>query len=1153
MKGDFTRLTFEKEKHYKDVRRQQGRVDLDADWNEQADIWAHRTETETRDVIGRCGAPKHDAGFAISPGTGGDFTIGEGRYYVHGILCENEKPVSFTDQPDLPGTNSLQALGRYVVYLDVWQRHITALDDPEIREVALGGPDTATRLKTVWQVKTALVEANTTCASEPPPWAVASTGQLSARAQPDAQSDKPCIVPPGAGYRRLENQLYRVEIHRAGPIWDGQKSTLAAAATFKWSRENGSIAARIASIAGGKITLTTSRKDSALGFAPGQWIEIIDAGLELRGEPGPLAQITAVDDLVLTVDSASVIGTLPGSVNQALLPKVRRWDSDPGAAPVTLPATNNGFLALEDGVEVKFEPGSYGTGDYWMIPARTDHGDIEWPRDSASNPLAKLPQGIRHHFCRLAVIEVAGSNRKVAIKEDCRRLFPPLTELEDSCGCCTKTVGQTGEADYRSIQQAVDSLPDAGGQICILAGTYAESVKIVGKHNITIIGCRERSVLTPGLSQNTEIGPIIQFEKCTNIRLEALFFRQGLNGAVVVLKSSHVTICDCEIAMTNRSSSKPAIFFHGVDGVIERNVITGPHDIVLADEPALQSGMLVSGTATATATVASSSATEFDATGVQSAKASSAAANSAQSAAATIVPLPAPHSASAIQLGGGTRRVRVRDNSISRVSGQGVTLGHLAVATFQSPPATLTAKAVHESEIIYGRWRDPDDRCEDCQGTTNQVPIHPSQNTPRPTHQIISPESLWDIYIERNQIRSAGRDGIGVIGFFDLSKQDEFITVQRLTILGNEITDCLRLAREPIGPGMVESMGYGGIALADVSELVICDNVIERNGVGHDQPVCGIFALHVQGAEIRGNRIIDNGYLPDRVFIFMPNAVRPLGHSGGVVLLYALAPVELGASVGTRDPTTNTIVWSTPLREPTGFPALTFAGNIVKAPVGQALWVMALGPVSVLGNQLTTGHVDFTKADFVFAPATVFIFNLGLSNELYFQSFFSAITSSEGTNPGFDDLRLGQRLAGGSVEVANNQISLDLLEREGRAGVLFTSLLVMSLDDIGFQNNQCICNLGADEDFVLVHALLFGFSLRVTGGRFTESLGRAMYSAMTMGLLNTTAHNQSTHCLLVAGPASLTQDGPNTIFFPTHCRSDMRNTAATFTETKAQS
>jgi hypothetical protein len=37
--------------------------------------------------------------------------------------------------------------------LDVWTRHVTALEDPQLREVALSGPDTTTRTQTVWQVR----------------------------------------------------------------------------------------------------------------------------------------------------------------------------------------------------------------------------------------------------------------------------------------------------------------------------------------------------------------------------------------------------------------------------------------------------------------------------------------------------------------------------------------------------------------------------------------------------------------------------------------------------------------------------------------------------------------------------------------------------------------------------------------------------------------------------------------------------------------------------------------------------------------------------------------------------------------------------------------------------------------------------------------
>src|SRR5258708_6688192 len=140
MKSDLSRSTFNRRKHYSGVRLQQGRVLVDADWNEELDILLHRVETEAIDVIGACGAPKHAAGFALSTDTtilsaddqtrltnlgalplpSGDFLIGAGRYYVDGILCENDQVVTFTSQPDLPGTQPIGASGVYIAYLDVW-------------------------------------------------------------------------------------------------------------------------------------------------------------------------------------------------------------------------------------------------------------------------------------------------------------------------------------------------------------------------------------------------------------------------------------------------------------------------------------------------------------------------------------------------------------------------------------------------------------------------------------------------------------------------------------------------------------------------------------------------------------------------------------------------------------------------------------------------------------------------------------------------------------------------------------------------------------------------------------------------------------------------------------------------------------------------
>lgn len=430
MHGDFTRVTFRPERHYLGVLEQQGRAQLDAEWNEQVAIQAHLGHTANRDIIGPSGAPLDEAGFAVQV-QAGDLLIGAGRYYVEGIVCENEQDVLITDQPDLPTFTLPASAGLYLAYLDVWFRHITALEVPAIREVALGGPDTTTRLKTVWQVKLLRVgdagmDANclTTFAAydalvAPP------TGRLAARAQPEAATDDLCVIAPGAGFRRLENQLYRVEIHGAGGL---------NTATFKWSRDNGSVVARLAAIVGDEVTVTAEGRDSYLAFAPGQWIEVTDERRELEGVPGTLVQITAVDGVLLTVDLATATGPLTAAAFPLdRLPKVRRWDSA-GLATVAVPVDNDGFLPLEDGVEVRFTPGTYRTGDYWLIPARTNTAAIEWPVDAVTGvPLPQPRQGVQHSYARLSLIEATagggGGGLQFTVRSDCRNLFPPLTQL----------------------------------------------------------------------------------------------------------------------------------------------------------------------------------------------------------------------------------------------------------------------------------------------------------------------------------------------------------------------------------------------------------------------------------------------------------------------------------------------------------------------------------------------------------------------------------------------------------------------------------------------------------------------------------------------------------------------------------------------------
>lgn len=55
MHADLSRDTFRPDRHYSAVLAQQGRVQLDADTNEQAAIQLHRARTTAADLIGRHG------------------------------------------------------------------------------------------------------------------------------------------------------------------------------------------------------------------------------------------------------------------------------------------------------------------------------------------------------------------------------------------------------------------------------------------------------------------------------------------------------------------------------------------------------------------------------------------------------------------------------------------------------------------------------------------------------------------------------------------------------------------------------------------------------------------------------------------------------------------------------------------------------------------------------------------------------------------------------------------------------------------------------------------------------------------------------------------------------------------------------------------
>jgi hypothetical protein len=496
MSGDYSRIAFDPARNYSGVLLQQGRPLTDSDWNEEVAAVNRRAQAGTLDTAGPVAVSvvTPDA-FKILPG----LAISPGRMYVDGLLADNRGggPVAWnTALAELYGTTALpfvkQPYGRgladppgtggpYLVYLDVWQREVTQFEDPDIVEKALG-VDTTTRLQTVWQVKLSdPLASGTTCATAtglPGP----SAGRLTTFTGPVSNPD-PCLIPPMGGYKGLENQLYRIEVHKEGPL---------GTATFKWSRDNASVVARVTRIVDSSNFIVDSvGRDSVLRFSDGDWIEITDDWRELNGKAGDLHRIKiggGVDDATRTisVEPALTIDLGPadalGNLDPTRHARIRRWDQkgkildqagtqyvdlDAGTiGDIVIPAGGTS-LQIEDGLLVTFsvDPagGGFRVGDYWVCAARAS--------DATIDILTKAPpRGIHHHYAKLAVFTPPSG------LQDCR----PKPE---EC-CCSITVAPGGD-----IQGAIDALPEEGGCVCLKAGLHVvPKTVLIGRSNVKLVG-----------------------------------------------------------------------------------------------------------------------------------------------------------------------------------------------------------------------------------------------------------------------------------------------------------------------------------------------------------------------------------------------------------------------------------------------------------------------------------------------------------------------------------------------------------------------------------------------------------------------------------------------------------------------------------------
>jgi hypothetical protein len=556
MPSDRSRRTDDLRDGYKEVVAQQGRVILDRDFNALQGLTSERIAADALDVVGPSGTP--DNGFEISlphlsppgpplwspPGGFGplgpqdfDFLISPGTMYVGGQRAAlpgrqagHAVTYSYFDQPDWvdpdePGITLSPPGEHEFVYLDVEEQEVSAVEDPDLLEVALGGPDTTQRIKLMRRVKRQPV-ASADCAGA---WKGATAQWLqrdglqfdprTMRLEPvvrlqvgftqDVSVHDPCDPVATGGYLGADNQLIRVQISHSGTPEAGGE-----AGRLLWSFDNASFLYRITSVSadGMLLTLAADPPDALHIPQTGQLVEILLTGAVLGKEPdetdptgqrsilrviaetsGELRRLAQPYGPITTGDPTKYIvldAPLDPAYAQSATPLfLRVWQAELSfdAAGDTVPL-NDPATGTSTGVQVTISvpPGEVATkGAFWLLAMRPSTPQAVYPERLLTEP--QRPDGPRHWVCPLAVIDW-----QTSLVEDCRCHFDNLVTLTKRPGsCCTVRVSPeqlTASNTLRSIIDRAATLAQSV-TVCLGPGTYllSEPLRLGSGHSNMII------------------------------------------------------------------------------------------------------------------------------------------------------------------------------------------------------------------------------------------------------------------------------------------------------------------------------------------------------------------------------------------------------------------------------------------------------------------------------------------------------------------------------------------------------------------------------------------------------------------------------------------------------------------------------------------
>lgn len=465
MKTQISRNSFQAQKRYAGVYQQQGRMLTDADWNNLVDILKGHLAEALKDVVGN-GSPRIGK-LTIT----NDLQIQPGDLHVGGLRAAlpGTDPIDAHKQPDFPVSPDLPAAGPYIIYADVWERSLTALEDKDLRDVGLNGADTCTRTQTMLQVKTCPDDVDPE--KDIPQHGDAGLTLTLHSSQESGDTCDPCAGQIGAAEGRIGNYLFRVEVH----LFEEQTEDNPIRLILKWSSENGA-----------EQYEAQDEAQMPPGFvASGRYIyEFFNldsekhAGVHLNPDFSH-----SPPDLVTTYE-------IPAKDPDAPDWYVRRWDGyceithdgsiwslvegiDKGVSLSTeMAATAPGHVSLNSTLNINLEAlkldlelkdKEFVAGDYWLAPVReSEHspGDTVLAGDQ-SEGVGAPPEGIVHHYLRLVRVDENGKLEPLDSDdaEKRRHNFPPLTDLK-AFDVGYQTVCSSGlfDATHDNVDKALNRL-----------------------------------------------------------------------------------------------------------------------------------------------------------------------------------------------------------------------------------------------------------------------------------------------------------------------------------------------------------------------------------------------------------------------------------------------------------------------------------------------------------------------------------------------------------------------------------------------------------------------------------------------------------------------------------------------------------------------